>query len=133
MCLYSIEWQCVDPKDIEWKIGYKVFSVRLGERYTPYYNTICLEKHMIDTKDAFLETEGETEYKIRYQTGFHIWDTEEAAKINNDFFRSMSAYNERFYVTKVRYRKITAIGQNKANISNSTYRCIVAREMEIIE
>lgn len=128
MCLYSVEQIFTDPKDEDWKEGYKVLSIDDDIMYSPCYSQIFDIGHTyIDIhKGEFICSISMTTEEVlyAYPNGFHIWKDLENAKLD-------IVHNDE-KIVRVKYRKIVAIGKNC--ITTDLYGdCVVAQEIQICE
>lgn len=130
MCLEMVEQQWLDPKDTDWKIGYKCYFDSIGSNnlsniylYSP--QSIHKNKKIVDiNKDKFIEMRLVTGViQNAYPAGFHIWKKLEDAKEHAGY--------ELCSVYKIMYRQVVASGSNSVGIFNAD--CIVAREIIIKE
>lgn len=142
MCLSTIDSIHIEPKDEDWKIGYKtVFKgdEKYGYNYSsPYYNSqfnigvVQIDKSKNNfvliyvpnlQQPKFLKHLYNLEYA--YPCGFHIWKSFEDAK--NSLIKETHEI-----IVKVKYRKVVASGMNLVDLDKYGY-CDVAQEIEIVE
>ena len=109
------------------KIGYKVFLVKNGSLYFPFYSTNPLN---FDTwyKDNPTGTFRAFE-KGLYKKGFHLFKTKKDAKIFlNYHFPAKYAHSNKegtYIILKIKYNKVVAIG------NQTRLKVVVAKEFYI--
>lgn len=142
MCLDIISELHTDPIDKEWKIGYKVFGEQNdGSLRGPFFHFENSPKMKIggtyeDYQNApsdYVYIRKGSDIDFAYQTGFHIFVSFDGAVDLIDYLRK-TYYLYNFYIVKVQYRGVTAIGkQENYNPMRLPHDCIVAQQIKLIE
>lgn len=125
MCLSYAEQIWIDPQDEDWKIGYKV----LTDRISPIFDYRFKLGINVDEKISFIGIYDAETLRMQnaYLTGFHLFTSKKDALA----YKNYITFYERYYVRKVRYRKVTAIG--KQDCHAIYIDCVVAREIDILK